>query len=390
MGRVACLQCSSGASGDMLLGALIDLGADPSLLEAGLRKLPLADFRLEIGETLRRGLRARKFNPRFTGKGKDLRTLGQVKEALRKSGLEGSLVREAEKVFERLAEAEGAVHGKTAGTVHFHELGSPDTLVDVVGTLIAWRDLGITEGYAAAVNLGGGSVGTSHGVLPVPAPATARLLAGWPVYSDGDEGEKTTPTGAVLVTHLCRPEPFPRLRLEKVGYGAGEKEFISAPNFLQILLGERDEAVEREDAVVIETNVDDLSPQVLGYLSARLLKAGALESFVTPVVMKKGRPGHLLTVLATVDRVEALGEIIFRETGSLGYRFHPVGRVKLARETKEVRTRFGPARVKVAFLDGEDVRCGPEYEDCRRLAKLSGRPLREIIEEVAHAGRKEK
>jgi uncharacterized protein (TIGR00299 family) protein len=373
----------------MIVGALIDLGADRSALEAGLRKLPLPDFRFEVEEVLRRGLRARKFTPRFTGEGKSLRTLGQVKEALRQSRLEASLVREAEKVFERLAEAEGAVHGKSAGTVHFHELGSPDTLVDVVGALIAWRNLGITEGYASAVNLGGGRVGTSHGVLPVPAPATARLLEGWPVYSDGDEGEKTTPTGAVLVTHLCRPEAFPRLRLEKVGCGAGEKEFGSAPNFLQVLLGERDEAVEREEAVVIETNVDDLSPQILGYLTARLLEAGAMESFVTPVVMKKGRPGHLVTVLAAAGKAEALGEIIFRETGSLGYRFHAVGRVKLARETKEVRTRFGSARVKIASLDGKEVRRGPEYEDCRRLARESGRPLREIIEEVARRGTKE-
>ena len=367
----------------MLLGALVDAGLDPVLLEDRLRALNLPGFHLEVGEVDRGGLRARKVTPSFSGAERPFTTLGKVKELLRSSSLQGSVTREAEKIFERLAEAEAAVHGKTAGTVHFHELGSPDTVVDIVGVLIGWKELGITEAFATAVNLGGGSVRTSHGTFPVPAPATARLLQGWPVFSDGQEGEKATPTGAVLVTHLCSPvESLPTFRLDRVGYGAGDREFTSRPNCLQMLLGERGMEVEGEEAVVMETNLDDLNPQVFGYLTARLLKEGAMDAYVTPVVMKKGRPGHLLTVVAPPEKEESLGRVLFHETATLGYRTSRVGRVRLRREVREVRTRYGLVRVKTATLDGREIRYAPEYEDCRRIAKISGLPLREIMDEV--------
>jgi uncharacterized protein (TIGR00299 family) protein len=371
----------------MFLGALVDLGVEAAALETRLRSLPLPGLRLEVAEVERGGIRARKVTPRFKGKG-DFRTLGQVKEALRSSSLESFIIRRAEKVFQRLAEAEAAVHGKTAGTVHFHELGNPDTLVDVVGVLLGWSDLGISEGYASAVNPGGGEVRTEHGSLPVPAPATAELLQGWPVFSDGEEGEKTTPTGAALLTHLCRPaDPLPPVRLLRTGYGAGEREFASRPNCLQILLGERGEEVEEEEAVVLETNLDDLNPQIFGHLTGLLLKAGAMDAFVTPVVMKKGRPGHLLTVLAAPGEVEKVGRILFRETGTLGYRFRRVGRRKLRREVHEVPTEGGRVRVKTASLDGEVVRSAPEYEDCLRIARASGRPVKAVMDEAACAGK---
>jgi uncharacterized protein (TIGR00299 family) protein len=388
MTRIACLKCFSGVSGDMILGALLDLGLDPAVLESGLRCLPLPGLKIKSVTVARGGIRARKFTPSFAGREPVFRTLGSVKEALRASSLDPSLIKESEKVFQRLAEAEGEAHGRTAGTVHFHELGAADTLVDVVGTLIGWRELEITEAYASAVNLGAGEVRTAHGVFPVPAPATARLMEGWPVFSDGEEGEKTTPTGAALVAHLCRPlDSLPPLRLEKAGYGAGEAEYSARPNYLQMLLGQREPAAEKEEVLVIETNLDDLNPQVYGYLTGLLLKAGALEAYVTPVVMKKGRPGHLLTLVVPPGKEEALGAILFRETGTLGYRFHRVGRVKLRREVREVQTKFGLVRVKVASFGGEGIRYAPEYEDCRRLAEKTGRALREIIEEAVRAGR---
>jgi len=391
MTRTACLQCFAGISGDMLLGALVDLGLDPAVLEAELGKLPLPGLRLEVREVERKGLKARKVTPRFSGKEGSFTTLGQVKDILRKSSLKAGLIKEAEKVFQRLADAEARVHGKSAGTVHFHELGSPDTLVDIVGALVGWRELGIGEAFATAVNIGGGTVETDHGTYPVPAPATALLLEGWPVFSDGEEGEKTTPTGALLLTHLCRPaEALPAMRLEGSGYGAGDRDYSTRPNCLRILLGERDADVEGEEAVILETNLDDLNPQVFGYLTPLLLKEGAMEAYVTPVVMKKGRPGHLLTVIAPPHREEALGAILFRETATLGYRRQRVGRVRLRREVREVRTRYGPVRVKTASFDGERIRCAPEYEDCRRLAVESGRPLREIMEEVLRRSGEEK
>jgi uncharacterized protein (TIGR00299 family) protein len=367
----------------MLLGALVDLGADAASLEERLRRLPLPGLRLEVGEVVKNGIRARKVTPRFAGGGKPLRTLGQVREALRGGALEDAVLSRAKKVFQRLAEAEAAVHGKTAGTVHFHELGSPDTLVDVVGVLLAWNDLGIEEGYASAVNLGGGEVRTEHGILPVPAPATAELLKSWPVFTDGEEGEKTTPTGAVLVSHLCSPAaPLPPVRLARTGYGAGERDFAARPNCLQVLLGEKSAEVDKDEAMVVETNLDDVNPQVFGHLTALLLEAGAMDAYVTPVVMKKGRPGHLLTALVRPDDMERIGRLVFRETGTLGYRYRKVGRRKIRREIRQVTTVHGPVRVKIGIMDGEVVRSAPEYEDCLRIARASGQPLKDVMEEA--------
>jgi len=370
----------------MLLGALIDLGADSAAMEERLRRLPLPGLRLEVEEVEKNGIRARKVTPRFAGGGKSFRTLSQVKEALRSGGLEAATLTRAETVFQRLAEAEAAVHGKTAGTVHFHELGSPDTLVDVVGVLLAWNDLGIDEGYSSAVNLGGGEVKTDHGILPVPAPATAELLKGWPVFTDGEEGEKTTPTGAALVTHLCVPaEPLPPVRLARTGYGAGERNFAARPNCLQILLGEKSEGIDGEEAMVVETNLDDVNPQIFGHLTALLLRAGAMDAYVTPVVMKKGRPGHLLTILVRPEEMEKIGRLVFRETGTLGYRYGRVGRRKIRREIREVATQHGPVRVKIGIMDDDVVRSAPEYEDCLRIARASGRPLKDVMEEAVRA-----
>jgi len=370
----------------MLLGALVDLGADAAALEERLRRLPLAGLRLEVSEVEKNGIRARKVTPRFADGGKSFRTLGQVREALRGGALDDIVLSRAKKIFQRLAEAEAAVHGKTAGTVHFHELGNPDTLVDVVGVLLAWNDLGIEEGYASPVNLGGGEVRTDHGVLPVPAPATAELLKGWPVFTDGEEGEKTTPTGAALVSHLCAPAaPLPPVRLARTGYGAGERDFASRPNCLQILLGEKGGDDDGDEAIVMETNLDDVNPQVFGYLTAHLLEAGAIDVYVTPVVMKKGRPGHLLTVLVRPEDMERVGRLVFRETGTLGYRYRRVGRRKIGREIREVATAHGPVRVKTGIMDGEVVRSAPEYEDCLRIARASGQPLKDVMEEAVRA-----
>jgi uncharacterized protein (TIGR00299 family) protein len=370
----------------MLLGALVDLGADAASLEERLRRLPLPGLRLKVGEVEKNGIRARKVTPRFAVGGKSFRTLGQVREALRGGALEDAVLSRAKKVFQRLAEAEAAVHGKTAGTVHFHELGNPDTLVDVVGVLLAWSDLGIGEGYASAVNLGGGEVGTEHGILPVPAPATAELLQGWPVFTDGEEGEKTTPTGAVLVSHLCSPAaPLPPVRLVRIGYGAGERDFAARPNCLQVLLGEKDGDIDGDEAMVVETNLDDVNPQIFGHLTAVLLEAGAMDAYVTPVVMKKGRPGHLLTALVRPEDMERVGRLVFRETGTLGYRYRKVGRRKIRREIRQVATAHGPVRVKIGIMDGEVVRSAPEYEDCLKVARASGQPLKDVMDEAVRA-----
>jgi uncharacterized protein (TIGR00299 family) protein len=386
MTRVACVNAFSGASGDMFLGAIVDLGVDPADLEATLRRLPLPGLRLEVREVTRQGLRARKVSAVFEGEEPTFRTLGQVKEALRSSSLDPSLLRQAERAFERLAAAEADAHGATPGTVHFHELGSADTLVDVVGTLYGWRALGIVRAWSGPVNVGGGTVRAAHGLFPVPAPATARLLAGRAVFLEGADGEKTTPTGALLLAELTEPaDATPPFVLERTGCGAGDRDFIGRPNCLQVLLGTGDDEAETEQVVVIETNLDDLSPQVLAYTVERLLREGAREAFVTPVLMKKGRPGHLLTAIAPDGREAALGALLMRETGTLGYRVRRTGRIVLKRTETEVGVAGGTVRVKTAALGGEQIRFAPEYEDCRRIAEKTGRPLREVLDAASRA-----
>lgn len=383
MRRKAFLQCSSGISGDMLLGALVDLGVDAAALAAELGKLKLPGFKLDITEKKAGGLRATKVTPRFGKKCPVFRNLAQVNEALKGSSVDSEVAGEAKRLFHRLADAEASVHGGDAGTVHFHELGSADTMVDIVGVLWAWRHLGIDEGFASGPNVGSGEIRTEHGVFTVPAPATAKLLEGWPVFSDGEQGEKTTPTGALLLTHLCRPAAgLPHLVLEQSGRGAGDREFESRPNVLQVLLGSQGSETVREELLVLETNIDDLNPQVLGGLTGQLLGSGALEAYITPVVMKKGRPGHLVTALVPRQKESLVGALVMRETGTLGYRTYAVDRTRIEREVIELRTTGGSVRVKTASLNGEVVRFSPEFEDCRRIAEKTGRPVKDVMEEV--------
>jgi len=379
--RVACVNAFSGASGDMFLGAIVDLGIDPADLETTLKRLPLPGLKLDVREITRQGLRAHKVSAVFEGKEPTFRTLGQVKEALRGSNLDAALLQSAGRAFERLAAAEAAAHGTTPGTVHFHELGSADTLVDVVGTLYGWRALGIGRAFAGPVNVGGGTVRTEHGLFPVPAPATARLLEGRSIFLDGADGEKTTPTGALLLTELTEAlDATPPFTIERTGYGAGDRDYPGRPNCLQVLLGASEDETHTEQVIEIETNLDDLSPQVIGYTLEQLLREGAREAFVTPILMKKGRPGHLLTAIVPEGREIALGALLMRETGTLGYRVRRTGRVVLKRAQIEVGVEGGTVRVKTAALGGELIRYAPEYEDCRRIAEKTGRPLREVIE----------
>jgi hypothetical protein len=386
--RTALVNAFSGASGDMFLGALVDLGLDPDDLASALRRLPLPGLRLEVRAVDRQGLRACKVDAVFDGPEPSFRTLAQVKEALRASTLEPELLNRAGRAFERLAAAEAEAHGATPGTVHFHELGAADTLIDVVGALFGWRALGIGRAHAGPVNLGGGTVRTAHGLFPVPAPATARLLAGHAVFTGGGEGERTTPTGALLLAILTEPAvAAPPFTLERTGCGAGGHDYPDRPNCLQILLGAGVEDVEGEQVVVIETNLDDLSPQVIAYTIERLLREGAREAFVTPVLMKKGRPGHLLTAVVPDGSEALLGALLMRETGTLGYRVRRTGRVVLRRREVQVAVEGGTVRVKAADLGGEPVRFEPEYEDCRRIAEKTGRPLREVLDAARHARR---
>jgi uncharacterized protein (TIGR00299 family) protein len=309
------------------------------------------------------------------------RHLSGILNMIRVAELPAPVKASSERVFQTLAEAEAAVHGTSIERVHFHEVGAVDSICDIVGACLAVHLLGIDEIYCSPINVGSGAVKTEHGVLPVPAPATAKLLQGRPIYSKGPAMELTTPTGAAFVAALAKGfGAMPALSIKSIGYGAGDRDFKEQSNVVRVIVGEASGASESTFVSVIEANIDDASPQVIGYAVERLLEAGALDAIVIPAQMKKGRPGVLLQVVATLETREDLVRLLFRETPTLGVRFHEAERRVQPREWVEVQTPHGAVRVK-AGPNG----FAPEYEDARRVALQSGVPLKTVLAEAAHA-----
>ncbi|MCS7316293.1 MAG: nickel pincer cofactor biosynthesis protein LarC [Bryobacterales bacterium] len=378
--RLGYLDAFSGISGDMLVGALADAGADAAALCAGLEALGTgARFRFE--RTLRGGVAATKFHVEAEATG-PCRHLKDILRLIEGAELPVRVKQNATKVFDLLAAVEAAIHQVPVERVHFHEVGAVDSIADVVGACLGFELLGIEEIHCSPVNLGSGVIHADHGTLPVPAPATAALLKGKPVYSDGPAVELTTPTGAAIVAALASSfGPMPAMTLRAVGYGAGTRELSGRPNVLRLLVGEDSRAAEATLVAVLEANVDDSTPEVLAYALERLLEAGALDATLEPLYMKKGRPGLLLRVLARPEDQERLAEIVFSETSTFGLRLYRAERRVRARRTVEVEIPAGKVRIKVS----EDGRFAPEYEDCRRLALASGKPLREILLEATLA-----
>jgi uncharacterized protein (TIGR00299 family) protein len=285
----------------------------------------------------------------------------------------------AKQLFTVLGEAEAAVHGISLERVHLHEVGALDSIIDIAGTVFALEQLGIDRIVASPLNVGGGTVHTAHGHYPVPAPATMRLLKGAPVYSGAEQVELVTPTGALLVTgYATEFGPIPAMRVDRIGYGAGTRDFAHSPNVLRVLIGEADTAAPSQSVVVIEAEIDDMNPQIFGVLMDRLLADGALDVFYTSIQMKKNRPGTLLTVIGPPRLRDRLTSVIFRETTTIGMRYREMARECLDRETVTVDTAVGPVRVKVARRGGEILNVSPEFEDCVRLAAEHGRPVKEI------------
>jgi hypothetical protein len=376
--RIVYFDCASGAAGDMLLGAAVDLGLPLERLRDELARLPVQGYRLETERVSRSGLAATKVHVRLDGEDKTHRHLRHVLEIIDGSTLDTAVKEKAAALFRRLADAEAAVHGTSPEKVHFHEVGALDSIVDVVGGVIALRSLGAERFVSSPLNLGTGTVTMSHGTFPVPPPATARLVTGVPVYGDG-EGELVTPTGALLVTgHATEYGPLPAMRIEASGHGAGSRDTRGRPNVLRLIVGQEDARAEGR-VLVLETEVDDAAPQLLGPLLEQLLTAGALDAFFTPVQMKKGRPGVLVTVLAPPDRREAIEELLFRETTTLGVRRQEWLRTELERETATVATPYGPVRVKVGRRGTVVYNAWPEFEDCQRLAAEAGVPVKEVL-----------
>ncbi len=379
MSRVAYLDCFSGVSGDMLLGALIDAGVPDTALRAELEKLHVPGWRLEVGRVTRAGIAAVKADVVVTDPQPPHRRLRDVLAIVGASDLPERDRQRGAAVFEALAAAEGRVHGIAPDDVEFHEVGAVDAIVDVMGAIVGLRLLGVDELYASPLPAGTGVVRSAHGELPSPAPATLALLAAARAPVAGSHAdapfELVTPTGAAIVTTLASFER-PAMRIESVGYGAGAREMEGRPNVLRLWVGERGDRV--GVMALIETNIDDLNPEVYAYVQERLFAAGAADVWFTPIQMKKNRPAVLLSVLCPLEREEACVRVLLRETSTLGVRVTEVRRHEAARETLAFESSLGPAEVKVKRLPGEPPRVAPEYESCRRLAEATGLPLTEV------------
>ena len=373
---VLYLDCFSGAAGDMILGALIDLGLPLDALRGALGSLALDYGDIAADRVLRAGVSATKF--RVIERSHDEHPghhshhahhhLSHIVASIKKSALSPEGRDRAVSLFERLAEAEAAIHNTPIERVHLHEVGAVDSIIDIVGAVYGFEWFGIDDIVASPLNVGGGMVTCAHGVFPVPAPATARLLVGIPVYGSGTS-ELVTPTGALLVTGYAREfGPLPSMAVEKIGYGAGDRDAKDVPNVLRILRGERVGAGTDERIFKLECEIDDMNPQLFGPLMDQLLAAGAFDVFYTPVQMKKNRPGTLVTVIAPPQHRVALTDLLFRGSTSIGVRYQEMSRACLDRAVEQVDTPYGRVRFKIARRDGEELNAAPEFEDCVRLA----------------------
>ncbi len=374
----------------MLVGALVDCGAEFAELERALASMALGGYRLSSRRKTLSGISALKFDVEVLEPQPE-RRLAEIRAMIESAGaLTESVKRRAVKIFEVLAAAEAKVHHTSPAEVHFHEVGAVDSIIDVVGTVWALDRLAVGDVLVSALPLGTGFARSQHGVIPVPAPATAELLDGFSVRFGDGAAEMVTPTGAAVLKALARPAALPlEFEIEKIGYGAGTRELTDRPNVLRVILGHERALLETDQMLEIAANIDDLNPQIYEHVMQRLFAAGARDVTLTPTIMKKGRPGVMLSVIAEPQKRDELERVIFAESSTIGLRSHLVSRRKLAREIREVETRFGKLRVKISGRDGAaPITISPEYDDCRRAAEQHAVALRIVIDEAREAARK--
>jgi uncharacterized protein (TIGR00299 family) protein len=386
MTTIACFDCFSGISGNMALGALLDCGIAPDTLRDALSKLSLGGYRLEIHETNKAGLRSLAVEV-HTDEKQPRRHLADI-EAILQPGILADRVRERSlRTFRALAEAESKVHGEPVDRIHFHEVGAVDAIVDIVGTAICLELLGVEKVYSSPLHIGAGSVQSAHGLLPVPAPATAELLRGMPVYGRDVDAELVTPTGAALLAGMAADfGGAPPMRIEHVGYGAGTRDLPWA-NLLRVTIGGAEGKPGGERVLVVEANIDDMNPQWYEHVLERLFEAGALDVYLTPIQMKRGRPAVTLAMMVDEPKLDAALGVLFSETTTIGVRMHPVERCKLDREERTVETAYGIVKVKIARWEKRVMNAAPEYRDCLRLAEEKGVPLKEVWQAALAASR---
>lgn len=387
--NIAYFDCFAGASGDMILGALLDTGLELSVLKSQLAKLPLDYYDLTAERVEKRGIQGTKVTITTDRAHHPHRNLFNIQNMINRSCLTAEVKEQSIEVFTRLANAEAMVHGISVHQVHFHEVGAVDAIIDVVGSIAGISALGIQNISCSPLHVGAGIVQCNHGTLPIPAPATAEMIKGKPVYSTEVQGELLTPTGAAILTSLASSfGPMPAMKLDVIGYGAGTRD-LPIPNLLRVLIGEAPEKrsiSEGENVAVVQTNIDDMNPQIYDYVIQGLLQRGALDVFLTPVHMKKNRPGTLMTIICQPEHVNPMSEFLMRETTTIGTRWHLENRVIASRSVAKVHTQYGEARIKVIRTGNQPPQVSPEYDDCRAIASRTGLPLKEVLEEVRKAG----
>ena len=387
--RALFLDCPSGISGDMVLGAMVDAGVDLPAIQAGIDSLGLPSCRLEVEEVKRCGFRATKLHVRHEPEHAH-RHLHHITDMIDQSALTESQKSLSKRIFTRLGEAEAKVHGTTIRKVHFHEVGAVDSIADIVGAAIAFDLLGVDKVFCSHVPTGSGFIEIAHGRCSVPAPATAELLRGIPIAESKVAAELTTPTGAAIVATLVEQfRPLPPMTIDTIGYGAGDSDFPDQANVLRLFAGELSNDSEHDRIVTIETNLDDVTAETIGHCYGLLFAAGALDVYSTAIQMKKNRPGTKLTTLCPIAVVPFIEEILFRETSTLGVRKWESDRRILKREQSKVETEWGSVRGKLVYLPQGETRFSPEYEDCAKLSKAANVSLREVMDAANYAAKTE-
>jgi uncharacterized protein (TIGR00299 family) protein len=380
--KIAYFDCFSGASGDMILGSLIDAGLSPQRIREELKKVSMPGVRLNVRKVVRGGISATRVVVGGRKEERSHRNLNEMVKILERSHLDSEVKKKSIEVFQRIASVEAKIHRKRKEDIHFHEVGGLDSIVDIVGSIWGFRQLEIDDLYISKVNVGTGFVKCEHGILPVPAPATLALMIRKPIYSSGVETELLTPTGAALLTSLgSHFGQMPPMKVEKIGHGAGRDD-LPHPNILRLMIGTPARNSGQERVTVVETNVDDMNPQFYEYVMERLLEMEVQEVYLTPILMKKNRPATLLTVICPYEKLPSVTEFLLKETTTLGLRWHEEERSKADREIVSLHTRCGKIRFKLARWEGRIVNFSPEYEDCKRWALKKRVPLKEVFEEA--------
>jgi len=384
--RVIYFDCFSGISGDMILGSLVDLGVDVKLIRKELKKINLKGYKLTSHQVKRNGIMGTKVNvvidPSIQ-KRNQARSFTDIKKLIVKSSLSENVKTDSIEIFRRIGTVEAKIHGTSLDKIHFHEIGAIDSIVDIVGGAICMSLLNIDIVFSSALNTGEGLINCEHGTIPIPAPATLKLLEGIPCYSSGTKNELTTPTGAAFIGYYgSKFGSLPKMNIMKSGYGAGSHEIKEIPNLLRVVLGEVLIPSKIITMKVIETNIDDMNPEFYDHIMSQLLIAGAADVFLTAVHMKKNRPGTLLTTVVSNDKFHSVVQIILEETSTFGIRHYDVVRTELKRENKLIKTPFGKVRIKVGTFAGSRITVSPEYEDCKKLALKKGIPVKRVYEET--------